>query len=130
MSETKQHIGRKIVRIRELRGMKQGALASAIGVSQQTISRIEQSESIDDDKLAEIAAALEVSVEAIRNFSEDAAINHMNNIHNNHDNSVNAVVYYQMSPIDKITELYERLLESERKKCEMLERLLNSQKSK
>lgn len=130
MSETKQHIGRKIVRIRELRGMKQGALASAIGVSQQTISRIEQSESIDDEKLAEIAAALEVSVEAIKNFSEDAAINHMNNIHNNHDNSVNAVVYYQMSPIDKITELYERLLESERKKCEMLERLLNSQKSK
>ncbi len=130
VSERNQHMGRKIVRIRELRGMKQGTLASAIGVSQQTISRIEQSETIDDDKLKEIADALNVTVEAIKNFNEDAVINHMNNIHNNHDNSVNAVVYYQMSPIDKITELYERLLDSERKKCEMLERLLNNLKSK
>ena len=130
VSERNQHMGRKIVRIRELRGMKQGTLASAIGVSQQTISRIEQSETIDDDKLKEIADALNVTVEAIKNFNEDAVINHMNNIHNNHDNSVNAVVYYQMSPIDKITELYERLLESERKKCEMLERLLNNLKLK
>lgn len=130
VSERNQHMGRKIVRIRELRGMKQGTLASAIGVSQQTISRIEQSETIDDDKLKEIADALNVTVDAIKNFNEDAVINHMNNIHNNHDNSVNAVVYYQMSPIDKITELYERLLDSERKKCEMLERLLNNLKSK
>ena len=30
------HIGRKIARIRELRGMKQDALAEALGVSQQT----------------------------------------------------------------------------------------------
>ncbi|GAA4461872.1 hypothetical protein GCM10023093_07390 [Nemorincola caseinilytica] len=119
--EIKQHIGRKIVRIRELRGMKQDTLALKLGVSQQTVSRIEQSEEIDDARLAEIASALEVTVEAIRNFNEDAVINHMNNIHNNHDSSVNAVIYYQLSPVDRITELYERLLENEREKVRKLE---------
>jgi len=118
------HIGRKIVRIRELKGMKQETLATMIGVSQQTISRIEQSREVDEDKLKQIADALEVSVDAIRNFNEDAVINHMNNIHNNHDSSVNAVIYYQLSPIEKIVELYERLLKSEREKVELLENII------
>jgi transcriptional regulator with XRE-family HTH domain len=44
-----RNIGRNISRIRELRGMKQGALADAIGTSQQTISSIETSETVDFD---------------------------------------------------------------------------------
>jgi len=50
-----KHIGRNISRIRELRGIKQEALAMAIGVSQQTISNIEGSTSVDEEKLALIA---------------------------------------------------------------------------
>jgi len=50
-----KHIGRNISRLRELRGMKQEALAVAMGVSQQTISNMENSESLDDAKLAEVA---------------------------------------------------------------------------
>jgi transcriptional regulator with XRE-family HTH domain len=122
------HVGRKIVRIRELRGMKQETLASILNVSQQTISRIEQSEEIDDEKLAQIAVALDVSVDAIKAFSEEAAINHMNNIHNNHDSSVNAVVYYQLSPVEKIVELYERLLKSEQDKVKILEDIIKNKK--
>ena len=64
------HIGRKISKIRELRGMKQEALAIAMGVSQQTISNIENSEEVEDKTLQRIAEALEVSVEGIKNFSE------------------------------------------------------------
>lgn len=123
------HIGRKIVRIRELKGMKQETLANLIGVSQQTVSRIEQSAEVDEDKLKQIADALEVSVEAIKAFNEDAIINHMNNIHNNHDSSVNAVIYYQLSPVEKIVELYERLLQSERQRNEDLEAKLKERKS-
>ncbi len=124
------HIGRKIVRIRELKGMKQETLASMIGVSQQTVSRIEQSEEVDEDKLKLIADALGVTVEAIQNFNEDAVINHMNNIHNNHDSSVNAVIYYQLSPIEKIVELYERLLKAEQQKVSLLEKLLERKDEK
>jgi len=65
-----KHIGRNISRIRELRGMKQEALAIAIGMSQQTISNIEGSETVDDEKLNVIAEALGVSAEAIKNFSD------------------------------------------------------------
>ena len=49
------HIGRKISRIRELRGMKQDALAIELGVSQQSVSLMEQSETIEEDKLEQVA---------------------------------------------------------------------------
>ncbi|PWB18320.1 helix-turn-helix transcriptional regulator, partial [Flavobacterium sp. HTF] len=70
-----KHIGRNISRIRELKGMKQEALAIAIGLSQQTISTIEASETVDQERLIEIAKALGVTVEAIENFSEEAVFN-------------------------------------------------------
>lgn len=70
-TETKpKHIGRNIGRIRELRGMKQEALAQAIGTNQQAISGIEGSETIDETKLANIAEALGVTVEAIKSFQK------------------------------------------------------------
>lgn len=68
----KPHIGRKISRIRELRGMKQEALALALGVSQQTVSHLEQSENVEEDKLGQVAKVLGVTPEAIKNFSEEA----------------------------------------------------------
>ncbi len=49
MTPTKNHIGRKISRIRELRDMKQDALAQAMGTSQQSISILENSETIDEE---------------------------------------------------------------------------------
>ncbi|RYG39978.1 MAG: XRE family transcriptional regulator, partial [Chitinophagaceae bacterium] len=77
-TQPKQHIGRKISRIRELRGMKQEALAQALGVSQQSVSNLENSEEIDDVRLGEIAGALGVTKEAIRAFSDEAVINYFN----------------------------------------------------
>jgi transcriptional regulator with XRE-family HTH domain len=116
------HIGQKIVRIRELRGMKQETLATILGVSQQSISRMEQSEQIDDERLKAVADALGVTPEAIRQFNEEALFN---NIQNNSDTaSNNFIVNYQFNPIDKIVELYERLLRSEREKVELLSRIV------
>jgi len=40
----------------------------AMGTNQQAISAIENSETIDDEKLLEVAKALGVTVEAIKNF--------------------------------------------------------------
>lgn len=64
------HIGRKIARIRELRGMKQEALAEELGISQQSVSKFEKSETLEDDKLERKAKALDVSKEAIESFSD------------------------------------------------------------
>lgn len=65
-----QHIGRKISRLRELRGIKQEALAFELGVSQQTVSRIESSETVADEMLEKVGKALGVSVDTIKNFNE------------------------------------------------------------
>lgn len=123
-SEQTMHIGRKIERIRILRGMKQETLAATLGISQQAVSKMESSEQVDEERLEKVAQALNVPVEAIKNFSEDAAINIFGNTVTNHDQS--AVVFYQSSfnPIDKIVELYERMLKIEREKIELLESML------
>jgi len=122
------HIGRKISRIRELREMKQEALAQALGTNQQAISIMENSETIEEDKLIEVAKALGVSVEAIKNFSEEAVLNIIGNTVNNHDNAtMNANVQYQptFNPLDKVVELYERLVQAEKDKVAYLEKLMN-----
>jgi transcriptional regulator with XRE-family HTH domain len=128
------HIGRKISRIRELKDMKQEALAQALGTNQQAISAMENSENIDEEKLKEVAKALGMTVEAIKNFSEEAVINYFNNIY---DNEINGSIVAPQSnhctfnPLDKLVEvyeenkqLYERLLQSEKDKNEYLEKLL------
>ncbi|RYZ25721.1 MAG: XRE family transcriptional regulator [Chitinophagaceae bacterium] len=114
------HLGRKIERMRELRGMKQETLAQALGITQQAVSKMEGSEQIDPERLEKVAGVLGVSVEAIRNFSEEALFNNINNVFHDHS----ALVNYQFNPIDKIVELYERLLKSEQEKVEMLQSLL------
>ncbi len=118
------HIGRKISRIRELRGMKQEALADALGISQQAVSKIEQSPVVDDDKLEEIAKILGVTKEGIESFSEENVFNIINNTFQ--DNSSNNNNYLcTINPIEKIVELYERLVQAEKDKNEYLEKLLN-----
>ncbi|KQB38441.1 helix-turn-helix domain-containing protein [Flavobacterium aquidurense] len=119
------HIGRKISRIRELRDMKQEALAQALGTNQQTVSAIENSETIEDEKLTEIAKALGVSVEAIKNFTEENMINYFNTFYDNSvANGINNPVNCSFNPLDKIIELYERMLLAEKEKVEFLEKLL------
>jgi transcriptional regulator with XRE-family HTH domain len=121
------HIGRKIGRIRELRGIKQEFLASELGVSQQSISRIEQSETVEEDKLQQIAQVLGVTAEAIKNFSEEAVINIISSTLHDNAGSVNNNCTLNFNPMDKLLEvieenkkLYERLLQSEREKVELL----------
>jgi transcriptional regulator with XRE-family HTH domain len=124
-TETKpKHIGRNISRIRELRGMKQEALAQAIGTNQQAISGIEGSEEIDEKKLANIAEALGVTVEAIKSFSEENVFNYFNTFNDSVSNSNfghNNICNF--NPLDKVVELYERLVQAEKEKNEYLEKL-------
>lgn len=127
------HIGRKISRIRELRDMKQEALAQALGTNQQAISIMENSETIEEEKLIEVAKALGVSVEAIKNFSEEGVINYFNNFYDNSfTNSQGSFSPNNctFNPLDKLMEtveenkkLYERLLEAEKDKVSYLEKL-------
>lgn len=120
-----KHIGRNISRIRELRGMKQEALAQAIGTNQQAISGIEGSETIDETKLANIAEALGVTVEAIKSFSEENVFNYFNTFNESVTGSFITNNSCNFNPLDKVVELYERLVQAEKDKVEYLEKLLN-----
>ncbi|MFH7018113.1 helix-turn-helix domain-containing protein [Flavobacterium sp. FlaQc-47] len=132
------HIGRKISRIRELKDMKQEVLAEALGLSQQSISNLENSETIDEDKLKEIAKILGVTVEAIKNFSEENMINYFTTFSDNEFTNTNSAIGGHINactfnPLDKLIEsqeeikkLYERLLQAEKDKVEYLENIIKT----
>ena len=128
MAETNLHIGRKISRIRELRGMKQEALAAELGLSQQAVSYIEQSEDVDPTSLNKIAVILGVTSEGIKNFTEESIFNYFNTFNDNSGAGAwSSHSTFTFNPIDKLVEvfeenkkLYEQLLASEREKVEIL----------
>ncbi|MBS7566834.1 helix-turn-helix transcriptional regulator [Mucilaginibacter sp. Bleaf8] len=123
------HQGRNVKRFREMLGLKQEALALALGNdwSQKRVSLLEAKEIIEEDILGQVAAILKVPVEAIKNFDEEKAVNIISNTFND-TSMLNAVNYNPtFNPIDKLIEvyeenkkLYEQLLASEREKVELL----------
>lgn len=124
--KNKRHVGKNIQRIRVYFGVKQDALAMDLGLSQQAVSKIEQQEEIDEELLTRIGEVLGVSSEIIKNFDEEKAIYNINNNSfrdNTFEEGASAIATgQQINPIDKIVELYERLLQSEREKIDLLMR--------
>jgi len=119
------HIGRKISRIRELKDMKQEALAQAMGTNQQAVSILENSEIIEEEKLIEVAKALGVSVDAIKNFSDESITNYFNTFNESiENNNFGRQDTCNFNPLDKVVELYERLVQAEKDKLEYVEKLL------
>lgn len=120
----KKHVGKNLQKVRVCLGIKQDALAADLGVSQQVISKIEQQEEIEEELLAKISKVLGVSPELIKDFDEERAIYNINS--NNYrdatisDGATANAISQQVNPIDKIVELYERLLKSEREKIDIL----------
>lgn len=111
-------------------GIKQEGLALELGEdwNQRKISLLEQKEVIEQDLLEQVAKVLKVPVEAIKNFDEEAAINIVSNTVNNHDNaSGNSLFSYYptFNPIDKIVELYDALLKSEKEKIDLMQKILD-----
>lgn len=129
----KIHQGRNIKRFREMLGIKQDALAVDLGDdwNQQKISLLEQKESIDEDLLSQVSKVLKVPVEAIKNFDEELAINNINSFYDNSafnfQCTLNPIDKW-LEAIDKNEKLYERLLQSEKEKNELLQKLLNDKK--
>ena len=125
----KIHQGKNVKRFREMLGIKQEAFATELGEdwNQKKVSLLEQKETIEDDLLQQVAKVLKVPVQAIKNFDEQAAINVIGN--NYHDNSTSNVNYHcTFNPIDKIVELYDALVKSEKEKVELLQKMLEGKK--
>lgn len=119
MTERKIHEGKNIKRLREILNIKQETLAAALNMSQQNISLLEAKEVIDPAILQDVAKVFKVPVEAIKNFNDEATVY---NIQHNHEGAHGNTNYQcNFNPLDKVIELYERLLQVEREKNELLQ---------
>ncbi|MDQ6761051.1 MAG: helix-turn-helix domain-containing protein [Bacteroidota bacterium] len=129
-SNEKIHQGRNVKRFREMLGIKQEALAYELGDdwNQKKVSLLEQKESIEEDLLEQVAKVLKVPVEAIKNFDEEKAVNIIANTFHDEASAYNENYKCNFNPIDKIVELYEALVRSEKEKVEMLQRLLDEKR--
>ncbi|MCF0070781.1 hypothetical protein LZD49_09885 [Dyadobacter sp. CY261] len=76
---------------------------------------------MEDQILEQIAKILGVTPEGIKNFSEEAVFNYFNNFSDNSINQgpIGSYNVCNFNPLDKVIELYERLLQSEREKIEL-----------
>lgn len=124
----KVHEGRNVKRFREMLGIKQDALAYDLGDdwNQQKISQLEQKETIDATLLAQISAVLKIPVEAIQNFDEEQAVNVIANTFNERsfENAFASNCTFNFNPIDKMVELYERMLQQQKEMIDRLEKLI------
>lgn len=128
----KVHQGQNVRRFREMLNIKQEALAQELGPewTQKKVSLLEGKETIDQELLEQVAKVLKVPVEAIKSFSEEAAIN---NVACNF--SDNASVNYKptFNPIDKWIEALEEnkrlnaeLIKAKDEQISLLQRLLDT----
>lgn len=122
------HIGRKIERIRRLRGMTQSDLGDILGVTKQAVSKMEQTEKMDDGKLKLVAEALGVTEEGLKNFTEETVLYCTNNFYENCQ--VNASNIGPISTVENLNhfsmeqaiKLFEELIKIEREKFESLKK--------
>lgn len=123
-NKTSLHKGLKMERLRKLRGMTQSDLASKLGVTKQAVSKLEQSENISDEKLKEIAKALEVTFEGLRDFSEEKVLYNTNNFYENCGvtaTNISSNIENIHNPLKETIEMFERQLQAARK--ELIEAL-------
>ena len=133
------HHGHNVRRLRKEKNMSQEAMAEKACVAQQTVSRYEATREIDDEMLVRFAKALDVPVEVLKTMEEDSNYNFY--IENNtfsdgsHVSPFGSIQDPIYNPVKEIidlcnekTVLYERMINLEREKIAMLEKLLNEKK--
>ena len=126
MKET-VHLGDNIRAIRQLKGMKQETFAEMMGVTQAAISKLESTEKIDDERLKDVAEKLGVSINAIKRFNADAVMLYIENV-NSYDSSTGSIAkidIYNINPIEKVSELYERMLKEKDAEIQQLRKRLS-----
>ncbi|GHN01658.1 hypothetical protein WSM22_31470 [Cytophagales bacterium WSM2-2] len=110
------HLGHNVKRLREILKIKQETLADQLGSdwNQKKISLLESKEVIEPALLDQLAKAMNVPVDAIKDYNEEATIQ---NIQNNYEGSNNGGSnhgpnYYncQIGAVDKRLEALEEKL--------------------
>ena len=138
-NKVKIHQGRNIKFFRQAKNMKQEFFAEKIEVSQPVVTKIEKQSIIDDALLSKCADALGISVELIKNFDPETMFDHHIFYYediNFPDKAISSskgvsnssffhfAIERMMEMHKKNIELYERLLQAEKDKNALLEKML------
>ncbi|GHT79242.1 hypothetical protein AGMMS50262_22730 [Bacteroidia bacterium] len=88
-------------------------------------------EKIDDETLRKIAEAMNIPVDAIKNFDEEKAINIVSNTFQDEVFNGGVVTQYNptFNPIDKLVDLYDQIIKEKNERISFLEQLLTKQKT-
>lgn len=89
------------------------------------ISLLEQKEAIDPSLLQKISGALKIPIEAFQNFDEEQAVNVIANTFGDHGIGYQKNENCSFNPLDKMVELYERMLQQQKEMIDKLERLID-----
>jgi transcriptional regulator with XRE-family HTH domain len=146
------HHGRNLKGLRNALDLSQDQLAEKLGETwnQQRVSDLENKERIEDDMLDKIAKAMNVPVDTIKNYSQEALVSFIQNNHSGANASTGSIgqgayndhylctfnpLNEYVKSVEKYTEvveknekLYQELLKTEREKNALLERLLEGKK--
>ncbi|MBZ4190753.1 MULTISPECIES: helix-turn-helix domain-containing protein [Bacteroidota] len=118
--EGNKHMGIKIGSARRLVGITQKDLADRMGVTKQAVSKLEQTENVDDERLEKVAIALGVSIEGLKKFDVGQVLYHTNNFYEKVEPTNGAMVgtvtieHNHQFSIEQATKLFEELLKMER----------------
>lgn len=123
------HHGHNIKLARQLKGIKQEELAEKMDMTTASLAKHENSEVIDDKVLNKFATALDIPVEFLKAVEEcSKTVVFESNTITNHDHAT-SVGYAEtlndnktINPLDKVVELYERLLKEKDEKYATLEK--------
>ena len=136
MNTAHSHQGKNVKRLREMLGIKPDALAVNLGLTPEMLAQLEQSEVLDERMLRRIAEVLRLPREAFEHIREESGFTIINSTFKDTaiGNSNNTDCAFNINSLEKLMQaleenkkLYERLLESEREKVEMLKALLGKQ---
>lgn len=130
------HHGHNIKRARMDKQIKQETLCSMVDLTQSAISKYESMRVIDDKILEKFAKAIGVPVEDLKTMEEKAPMvvfeNNTNNVETNNGNTGftgngDSIIN---NPIDKVNDLFERLLKEKDARIVMLEQQVHDLKQK
>lgn len=122
----KVHQGHNMKRWRRVMGVTQIDIADYLNITQQAVSKMEEKEEIEPEMLEKVAEIIKIPADIIRDKEPETLLTSMTNTFtltdtshgNNLGNGRDGITHYYnctFHPLDKVTELYERLLEAERK---------------
>lgn len=114
-----KEIYNNIKKYRELKGYTQQYVADKLGITQKQYSNLESGvSSISLDRFYEIAEILETDILNLLEFDKNAILKGNYNYQKGNNNM------FRIDPIEKVTELYERLLNEKDERIKSLETLI------